>query len=156
MNNPHNKHLSYIAIILSGLIVSTGVRALEISADFSMQDNANGVGTWKGGVLLTEGPYRLSAEEVTIEYDESNRPCVVRAIGQPVYADGPIEGESAQVQGQVLIYNCREQQARASGDAVFDDGRGRLVAENIVYNFIQKQIQADGRGESKVKMQFPR
>ena len=145
---------SNIVIILLGLTVATEVCALEISADFAMQDNAEGFGVWKGDVLLSDGPYKLSADELTIEYDESDKPCVVKATGQPVYADGPLKGESAQVQGHVLIYNCKEQQARASGDAVFDDGRRRLFAENIVYDFIHKYMQADGEGESKVKMQF--
>ncbi len=131
-----------IAVISSIALDDTGV--LQLRSDEAQQDiNAN-VSTWMGNVVANQGPYQLFAETLRIEYNDSNEPCILKAVGHPVRATGPLQGESVTAKGEVLIYDCNQQKARLARNVSLEAPGKQLEADNVIYDFIQKRLKASG------------
>ncbi len=143
-----------LSIALLGLMTAPTVRALEIQSDFHTQDMNTNVWTWTGNVTMVDGSYRLQADSLTIEYDERNQPCVVKATGDPVRASGATKGEVAFAEGEVLLYNCEDQAAVLIGNASHNRGDYSLAGDRIIYDFLQNQIEAQGNKGASVTTRF--
>lgn len=140
-------------VVLSSISLDES-RVLTIKSDEVVQDiNAN-VSTWTGSVLANQGPYELAADVIRLEYNELNQPCILRAVGNPVHATGPVKAEFASVQGEVLLYDCNQQKARLARSASIQGAGHNLRAENIIYDFIQRELSASGSGQSKVQVEL--
>ena len=137
-----------ISIYLTFAVVSSialdSSRILELRSDEAEQDiNAN-LSTWMGNVIANQGPYQLFADTLRIEYNDANQPCILKAVGYPVRATGPLEGESVSAEGEVLVYDCNQQKVRLARSVVLEAPEQKLEAHNVIYHFIHQRLKATG------------
>lgn len=147
-----------IFLVLTISVTSTvdlGVSGLAtIESDEVTLDIARNQTQWTGDVVIRQAQYELRADRVILTHDENGKAIRVEAIGNPVVATGPFEGQLAEAQGRVVLYERDLQQVSISGDSKLKLPKNSVSAENIVYNFIQKKILATGTKRKHTKLQL--
>ena len=125
---------------------------IQIQADQAQQHLDSRTSTWQKNVIATQGPYTLHAHTLTLSYNADNKPCVLKAVGTPVHAYGPINAQHTQIRGEVIVYDCNQQKAKVMGMANIDSHHNSLSADNIIYNLINRQLTANSSSPNRTSM----
>lgn len=133
-----------------GQSVSFGQRAdvkapVEVTADNLSVDQASGLATFTGNVVIGQGAMRLAADKVTVTYAQGgqNRISALQATGNVTLVNGPDAAEAARADYAVDSGNVV-----LTGDVVLTQGQNVLSGETVEVNLATGTANVAGRVRS--------
>lgn len=133
-----------------GQSVSFGQRAdvkapVEVTADSLSVDQASGLATFTGNVVIGQGAMRLAADKVTVTYAQGgqNRISALQATGNVTLVNGPDAAEAARAD-----YNVDSGNVILTGDVVLTQGQNVLSGETVEVNLATGTANVAGRVRS--------
>lgn len=131
-------------------LTSDREQPIHIEADSVEIDDVERVSTYRGNVLYTQGSIRLTADVVTLYYDESRELERFRAEGEPARFRQRPEGheEDMRAQAQLIEYFASsERVVLHHGAHVWHQGN-EFAGERIQYDAARDMVKAQ-KGESE-------
>lgn len=117
---------------------------LHIQAEEVEIDEAAGLSTYRGGVVIRQERVRLTAAQVELRFDADGVETVV-ATGEPVrYQEISAEASGLTAVGKQLEYTAASQQIRLYGNARVEREGNVLSGNMIVYSLKDKTARAEG------------
>lgn len=136
-----------------GQSLNLATRQLEINSDNLEVDQATGVSTFSGNVVVSQGDMRLTAENLRIEYGgtgEGTRQRIERLV-----ADGGVtmvtEGEA--VEARSAVYSLADQTLEMTGDVVLVQGVNILAGERFFADLRAGTGRMTGRVRTLIDME---
>lgn len=122
-----------------------------VEADQAELDDARGITTYQGQVVVTQGSLRITGDRVMLYYDQNRDVTRAEALGKPATYEQTPEGEKAPVRaralrmeylvGEGLIELYDEAEVLQAGDSL----RGR----RITYDTVNNRVKATGSGSAE-------
>ncbi|MTH63029.1 lipopolysaccharide transport periplasmic protein LptA [Paracoccus shanxieyensis] len=118
---------------------------VEVTADQLQVDQATGLATFSGNVLIGQGAMRLSADRVTVTYAQGNAQKIskLKAEGNVTLASG---GDAAEA--QAADYDVGSGNVVLTGDVLLTQGANVLAGEKVTVNLKSGTANASGRVRS--------
>jgi lipopolysaccharide export system protein LptA len=114
---------------------------VEIEAENLSVDNASGLATFSGNVVIAQGEMRLSAATVRVEYDEGGRSIRrLLASGGVTLAAAGEAAEAAEA-----VYTIDSGLVEMSGDVLLTQGASALAGERLTIDLRAGTGQMSGR-----------
>ncbi|MGH1330155.1 MAG: LptA/OstA family protein [Paracoccaceae bacterium] len=137
-------------IAFGGLTQDTSL-PVEIEADQLSVDQATGIATFTGNVLIGQGEMRLSAGKVIVEYaaasaDEAGKIARLLASGGVTMVNG---GEAAEAQN--AEYTIDSGKIIMTGNVILTQGQSALSAGRLIVDLKSGTGVMDGRVKSILK-----
>ena len=117
--------------------------AVEVAADSLQVNQETGQATLIGNVVVVQGPLRLSAQEVYVDYSEASGKRSIsrlRARGDVIIVSGPDVAE-----GQEAIYTLGSGEVVMTGNVMLLQGNNALTGERLVVDLNTGKGQVSGR-----------
>ncbi len=128
---------------------------IEVEADQAELDNAAGVSTYTGNVVVTQGSMRLEADRLVVR-TASGRFDSMQATGQPAHFRQRPDGQDVDVEGggRTIDYLSAKSLVVLTGDAWVNQGKDKLRGARIEYNVIEDRVVAKRtpEGTDRVRM----
>ncbi len=133
---------------------------IRIQADDAQLDDKNGVATYKGDVIITQGSMKVTGNTVTITRTPSGDIDVVTSVGNLAYFEQlQTAGDTKPVQGYGVTIQYHASQDRVvliDRAKVVDKDNNVTQGEKIVYDTVKKLASAGRATGSKVTESRPR
>ncbi|OOG85410.1 lipopolysaccharide transport periplasmic protein LptA [Pseudomonas sp. A25(2017)] len=133
---------------------------IRIQADDAQLDDKNGVATYKGDVIITQGSMKVTGNTVTITRTPSGDIDVVTSVGNLAYFEQmQTPGDTKPVQGYGVTIQYHASQDRVvliDRAKVVDKDNNVTQGEKIVYDTNKKLASAGRATGSKVTESRPR
>ncbi|AUM68300.1 lipopolysaccharide transport periplasmic protein LptA [Pseudomonas fluorescens] len=133
---------------------------IRIQADDAQLDDKNGVATYKGDVIITQGSMKVTGNTVTITRTPSGDIDVVTSVGNLAYFEQlQTAGDTKPVQGYGVTIQYHASQDRVvliDRAKVVDKDNNVTQGEKIVYDTNKKLASAGRATGSKVTESRPR
>ena len=133
---------------------------IRIQADDAQLDDKNGVATYKGDVIITQGSMKVTGNTVTITRTQSGDIDVVTSVGNLAYFEQlQTAGDTKPVQGYGVTIQYHAAQDRVVlivRAKVVDKDNNVTQGEKIVYDTVKKLASAGRATGSKVTEARPR
>ena len=133
---------------------------IRIQADDAQLDDKQGVATYKGDVIITQGSMKITGNTVTLTRTQSGDIDVVTSVGNLAYFEqkqsptdtGPMKGY-----GKTIQYHAQQNRIVLIDQAkVLSPNGNSTEGEKIVYNTQTQVAQAGRANGSKVTAPRPR
>lgn len=138
---------------LIGLLTSLPLAAFDlqsdapisVSADNARLDDAQGVATYTGDVVVTQNQTQLTADRVVL-YRDAEGLKRIEAFGDPARYQQPATAEQAETRARAktIIYAARESQITFREEAVIEQGANLFRGEHILYDTAERIVTAEG------------
>lgn len=134
-------------------LTDDGEQPIEIEADSAELDEKRGVVVYEGSVVVVQGSMRLTADRLTIYYDESQNLDRAYAVGKPARfqqrkeAGHYVKARALEMEfhsAESLLYLIREARVTEKGDTV--------TGNRIVYNTATQRATATGSKTGKERV----
>lgn len=127
-------------------------RALEITSDSLEVDQSSGASIFSGNVVAAQGPMRLTAGSLQIEYStdpETNRQRIDRLV-----ADGGVTmvTETEAVEARRAVYSLTDQTLEMTGDVMLVQGPNVLAGERFFADLAAGTGQMTGRVRTVIRL----
>lgn len=127
-------------------------RSLEITSDSLEVDQSSGASIFSGNVVAAQGPMRLTADSLQIEYStdpQTNRQRIDRLI-----ADGSVTmvTESEAVEARRAVYSLADQTIEMTGDVVLVQGPNVLAGEHFFADLAAGSGRMTGRVRTVIQL----
>ncbi|OLF55905.1 lipopolysaccharide transport periplasmic protein LptA [Pseudomonas chlororaphis] len=133
---------------------------IRIQADDAQLDDKNGVATYRGDVIITQGSMKVTGNTVTITRTQSGDIDVVTSVGNLAYFEQiQTQGDTKPVQGYgvTIQYHAAQNRVVLIDRAKVIDKDGNITqGEKIVYDTNKKLASAGRATGSKVTESRPR
>lgn len=149
------------ALALSTALFAAGALALPEDADQPIHIRANsaemdqeqGVVIYRGDVQVDQGTLRVTADEMTVEYEEQE---VIRitAKGEPARYKQQIEADEEEVHARssTIIYHTRDERIDLVGNAFLTQEGNEITGDLIEYDIVAGKVDAKAESETPVRM----
>lgn len=135
-------HAQEADVGFGGLTQNTSA-PVEVASDSLAVDQANGVATFSGNVLVTQGALRLSADRIRVVYAGEGRIRELRADGNVTLANGAEAAEA-----EAAVYDIDAGSVVMTGDVVLTQGQTALSSERLVIDLNTGTGSMEGRVRS--------
>jgi lipopolysaccharide export system protein LptA len=136
-----------LALLLCAPLAVTGAveparEPIHIVADRAELNDATGISTYTGNVVLTQGATRIKADHVVVR-SEDNEVSLITARGNPIRYFQEEEGQ-APIQGQSLRmeYDAQTEVLLLLDQAEFQRGTDHFSGSRIRYDRIKEKVTA--------------
>ena len=130
---------------------------IHISADDAQLDDKQGVATYTGGVIITQGSMKITGNTVTITRNAQGEVDVFTSVGNLAYYEQKPSVDKPIVQAYAITiqyYAAQDRIVLIDKAKVINDGN-TSEGEKIVYDTV-KQIVSAGRANGGSKVTTPR
>ena len=125
-----------------------GNAPVHISADRFSLDQAKGVGTYEGQVVVTQQGLTLYGAKLRILLAKKGGIRRLTLFGQPArFTDARAQGKPVSGQARQMTYTPSDQRIVLSGDAVVEQAGNTFHAARIVYDTRQGTVEAGAPGQ---------
>ena len=128
---------------------------IELEADRAELDNATGVSTYTGNVVVTQGTMRLEADKLILQTVDGDIESM-EATGQPAYFRQRPDGEDQDVEGggRRIDYRSSDAKVVLTGEAWVNQGKDELRGARIEYDIDADRVLAsrEQEGEQRVRI----
>lgn len=138
-------------VALGGLAFDNA-EPIEVSADNLSVDPNDGAAIFEGNVIVAQGPLRLAAEFIRVEYatdaDGNQSPSIgqVKASGGVTFVNGADAAEAAEA-----VYSVETGDLVLSGAVLLTQGQNVISGDRLVVDL----NAGTGRMEGQVRTSFP-
>ena len=133
---------------------------IHISADDAQLDDKQGVATYTGGVIITQGSMKITGNTVTLTRTAAGDIDVVTSVGNLAYFEQlQTQGDAKPVQGYGVTIQYHASQNRVvliDRAKVIDKDNNVTQGEKIVYDTVKKLASAGRATGNKVTESRPR
>ncbi len=136
-----------LSLLLSGEVLalsSDKAQPIQVEADGMEIDEAKGMTTYSGNVVVVQGSIILKADKVFIFQSEGNTDRL-EAEGTPAYFQQRPDGKDQDVKGNAsrIEYNTNSELLYMIGNAVLFPGDGnKLTSQRITYDRVKAVMKA--------------
>jgi len=128
---------------------------IELEADQAELDNASGISTYTGNVIVVQGSMRLEADKLVIHTVDGDLQTMA-ATGQPAYFRQRPDGEDVDVEGGArrIDYRSSDSKVILSDEAWVNQGKDELRGARIEYDIDADRVVANRQqeGEERVRI----
>jgi len=149
-----------LAMFLSGNASAIDVdysSPIQVESDSAVIDDALGISTYRGNVVISQGGTTLTADNITV-FAKDRVISQIVANGSPATFKQQDEGAETATSGQAEQITYRAEQATLvfSGDATLTQATNSFSGEKIEYDIMRKAIRAKGSETegTRVKIQY--
>ncbi len=135
-------------------LASDREQPIQIEADQATINNLEGIATYQGNVIVTQGTIRITAETVTINYSKEQNITNVVASGSPVHFQQQLDqGDNIKAKAKEMEYNAAKDMLHLRQAAELrkeQNGEDIYISQapNITYDTQHGIISAD-KGNKK-------
>ena len=126
---------------------------IHISADSAEVDQQAEQVVYRGSVQVNQGTLRVTADEMTIEYEEQK---VVRIIatGTPAHYQQQLEANDDQVKADAntIVYHTKDERIDLRGSASLEQKGNTLTGDLIHYDIVAGRVDATANSDVPVRM----
>jgi lipopolysaccharide export system protein LptA len=143
--------LSSMLLLSNAFALSTDrEQPIQIEADKATIDDAKGIATYEGNVIITQGTIRIDANTVTINYARKQHIEKVVAIGEPArFKQTPDGGkEDINARAKRMEYNAEKDMLHLTQEAELRQANDTFTGQRITYDTQRGIIRAD-KGNSE-------
>ena len=138
---------------LAGALPEDSDQPIHIRADTAEIDNQAETVIYRGAVQVDQGTLRVTADEMTIEYEDQK---VIRiiAVGKPAHYQQQIEPDQELVKADALtiIYHTRDERIELQEQATLEQEGNTLTGDLIIYDIVAGKVDATARDDATVRM----
>lgn len=155
----------WLATIIAGLMLSTATlaidpsndQAIEIESDEALLDDAEGISSYNGNVIVSQGLSKLEADRLLVSA-EDRRISRIEAWGSPAHFVQQEEASAPATHGyaQRIVFEAKDSLLIFTGQARLLQSENSFAGERIEYDILKKAIRAQGDESvgSRVKIQY--
>lgn len=143
--------ISYLVNSLSVFALSTDTeQSINIEADKAIIDDASGVATYEGNVVVTQGSIQISAQRVILNYSEKQTLEKVVAEGEPAHFKQTPDGGKPDIHAKAnrMEYFATTHLIQLLQGAELWQGKDTFAGQRIKYDTQNGIIEAD-KGDNK-------
>lgn len=126
---------------------------IHIRADNAEIDQEQGLVIYRGQVQVDQGTLRVTADEMTVEYEEQK---VVRitAKGAPARYQQQIESEEDTVRAHssTIVYHTQKERVDLLGNAFLTQEGNEITGDLIEYDIVAGKVDATSTQQGPVRM----
>ncbi len=143
-----------VSCLVSSLPVSAlstdAEQPINIQSDKAIIDDASGIATYEGNVVVTQGSIQINAYRVILNYSEKQTLEKVVAEGEPAHFKQTPDGNKPDIQAKAKLmeYFATTNVIQLSQGAELWQGKDTFAGQRITYNTQNGIIEAD-KGDSK-------
>ena len=130
---------------------------IDIASDSATINDENGVATYSGNVIVSQGQTRLEADTVSV-YMKDQTLERIEADGRPARFQEQQLNETVPTTGHAstIVFESSKATLTFKGEATLNQASNSFSGEQIVYDINAQAIQAKGddSGQSRVKIQY--
>ncbi|MEX2474949.1 lipopolysaccharide transport periplasmic protein LptA [Marinobacter sp.] len=148
-----NKPIRKITVALAALWFAGSAAAfnldsdipITVNADNARLDDGQGIATYTGDVIMTQGETELTADRVVLYRDENGLQRI-EATGQPAHYQQPArEGEGkTDARALNITYSAPESRLTFEKEAVIEQGDNLFRGDIIHYDSVERVVTAEG------------
>ncbi len=152
-----NKFFFLFGLMILTIIIRPAIAAnlnqetIDITAQYLLLDEKNGVSKYKGAVFFKKGTLSIKADTITLYYN-SGKLTKALIVGSPAdvlhYPDNEPKVHS---QAKEMEYFVDEERLTLKGQAFVDQGDRHFSGETIEYDTHQRTITAAGNQHNEIK-----
>ena len=127
---------------------------IQIAADSATIDDLNGVATYQGNVIITQGTIQINAEKISLFYTQKQDLKKVDIVGNPAkFKQRPDKSdEDLNAQANHMEYRADENMLYLTEGAKLWQGKDSFVGEKITYDTVRGVIKAHKGKGGRVKV----
>ncbi len=131
---------------------------ITVNADTARLDDAQGIATYTGDVVVTQLNTQLTADRVVLYRGDTglNR---IEATGQPAryFQPSATLGEATDARARIITYSATDQRLTLEREAIIEQGGNLFRGERIYYDTENRVVTAEGAargsdGQGRVEM----
>lgn len=150
---PFNKHPSGLLAALLAIAISGPALAFDldsdepitVNADSARLDDGQGVATYTGDVILTQGKTRLTAERVVL-YRSAEGLKRIEASGTPAHYTQPTRNGEGETDARAIniTWSASDRQLTFEREAVIEQNGNLFRGDLIHYDTVRRVVTAEG------------
>lgn len=138
-------------------LTSDSDKPIKLNADEAELNNATGVGTYRGDVVLTQGTLEVTGDVMRVYTDDQRQVTRIEVEGSPATYRQLPDNESEYVRARaprMEYYAAGPERIRLLGGATLWQGRNEFKGETIVYDVASERVQADSgqKDDSRIEI----
>lgn len=152
-----------VPLLLTSAFLSPGALALpedsqqpiHIRADNAEIDNRERRVIYRGTVQVDQGTLRVTADEMTVEY-EGQKVIRIVAVGEPAHYTQQLEAgdEMVNADASTIIYYTQDERVDLKGSASIEQQGNTVHGDFIRYDIVEGRIDATASGDNRVQMEL--
>jgi lipopolysaccharide export system protein LptA len=129
---------------------------IHIRADNAEIDNNSKRVIYRGSVQVDQGTLRVTADEMTVEYQDQKVVRIV-AVGEPARYQQQLEADDEVVNADAstITYYTQDERVDLKGDASLEQEGSTVTGDFISYDIVDGKIDAAAEGDNRVQMVLP-
>jgi len=126
---------------------SDAQQQIEITANSANIDDAKGVTIYSGEVKIIQGTTQISADKVTLHYDQAHNIETVHAEGKPARFERQPDHRKDKIYAQALRmeYHLQKDMIHLYDNAQVHQGKDTFTGDKIRWDIQKELITADGK-----------
>lgn len=128
---------------------------VNIEADSGEINQATGTTIYEGDVIITQGSMKLTANKVTIQY-QNKKPHRLTATGYPAHFEQKPDASKPLVKGKgnKIVYLIHSEELILTDNAELQQGGDSFRSDRIVYDRVKAKLKAGAaaKGKQRVKV----
>lgn len=128
---------------------------IHIRADNAEIDNKSKRVIYRGSVQVDQGTLRVTADEMTVEYQDQKVVRIV-AVGAPARYKQQLEADDEMVNADAstITYYTQDERVDLQGDASLEQEGNVITGDFIRYDIVDGKIDATAEGNNRVEMEL--
>ena len=128
---------------------------IHIRADNAEIDNKSKRVIYRGSVQVDQGTLRVTADEMTVEYQDQKVVRIV-AVGAPARYKQQLEAddEIVNADASTITYYTQDERVDLQGDASLEQEGNVITGDFIRYDIVDGKIDATAEGNNRVEMEL--
>lgn len=128
---------------------------IHIRADNAEIDNKSKRVIYRGSVQVDQGTLRVTANEMTVEYQDQKVVRIV-AVGTPARYKQQLEADDEVVNADAstITYYTQEERVDLEGDATLEQEGNTVMGDFIRYDIVGGKIDATAEGDNRIQMEL--
>lgn len=134
-----------LAAPLAGAFDLDSDTAIRVNADNARLDDGQGIATYTGDVVMSQGDIRLTADQVIL-YRSGEGVNRIEATGQPARYRQPAVDDEGKTNARALNirWSADDNRVTFEGDAVIEQGGNMFRGDVIHYDSVDRVVTAEG------------
>lgn len=161
------RHRANVLCLLAGLCVALATPAfalpedieqeVNISADQARFEEKTGLATYSGNVIVEQGTLRVTGKQLIIQINDNGSMKLARMLGEQATYQQKIDPQKGMVKARAntIIFNTQQETITLTGNATLTQDGATFSGPNIVYSTRNKQVDASGSPDQRVKLVLP-
>jgi lipopolysaccharide export system protein LptA len=110
---------------------------------------------YRGSVQVDQGTLRVTANEMTVEYQDQKVVRIV-AVGTPARYKQQLEADDEVVNADAstITYYTQEERVDLEGDATLEQEGNTVMGDFIRYDIVGGKIDATAEGDNRIQMEL--